>query len=79
MRQGDYITPIQDLTFINPETRRKIVMRRGVRYWITSSILFSEEHGAVMIGRAGRDKLGQGFPFTVADAESYFQPLGAEE
>lgn len=76
MKQGTRLTARLSFEFRNPESGRKVTIREGQRFWITSSATLQERESAVRIDREGKGTISHGWPFTPAHIPQFFTVEG---
>lgn len=70
--QGKGLIAKASFQFTNPETRRRVTIREGQRFWITSSQCLIKLERAVRIDREGKGYISQGWPFSEAMLGEFF-------
>lgn len=72
IRQGASLTARCSFEFRNPETGRKVTIRQGQRFWVTSSATLQSRENAVRIDREGKGHISHGWPFAPASIADLF-------
>lgn len=59
--------------FVNPETGRKIQVKAGAVFWVTSSPLTQSLESCVRIDRKGKGAISHGYAWAESDLREYFE------
>lgn len=62
-------------SFTASVNRRRIHVKAGDKFWVTSTTQYAQKYGVVDICREGKGGIGQGYPFTLEKFNELFEPV----
>ena len=72
-KQGTYLQARRYFTFVNPDSGRKVTVKEGAIFWVTTTESTQTSNGFVTVDRKGQGSISHGYRFAPSDMAEAFE------